>query len=209
MPSPPDCLTSPENKGNRMRELIENAGIFAWPLGLCSLLATVIILERLFALRRSRIIPREYEQAFAQGAIPDAGDGYSVAGRILEFFHTRQLDAEQLKAFTRLQVTRMERGLFILEIVVSAAPLLGLLGTVTGLVKVFSQISPETGMPDPASFVEGVSMALTTTILGLSIAIPALAFNSYLSRRVDTFEAQLEVGVERLIGAMKAAPRRP
>jgi biopolymer transport protein ExbB len=192
-----------------MRELIENAGIFAWPLGLCSLLATVIILERLFALRRSRIIPREYERAFAQGEIPDAGDDYSVAGRILDFFHSRRLDAEQLKAFTRLQVTRMERGLFVLEIVVSAAPLLGLLGTVTGLVKVFSRISPETGMPDPASFVEGVSMALTTTIIGLSIAIPALAFNSYLSRRIDTFEAQLEVGVERLIGAMKASARRP
>lgn len=192
-----------------MWELVDNAGIFAWPLGLCSLLATVIILERLFALRRGRIIPRSYEIAFSRGQIPESGDRLSVAGRILEFFHSRKLDAEQLKAFTRLEVTRMERGLFILEIVVSAAPLLGLLGTVTGLVKVFSQISPETGMPDPASFVEGVSMALTTTILGLSIAIPALAFNSYLNRRVDTFEAQLEVGVERLVATMKDPGRRP
>lgn len=192
-----------------MEELIRNAGIFAWPLGLCSLLATVIILERLFALRRSCIIPRQYEIAFSQGAIPESGDSSSVAGRILQFFHSGRLDAEQLKAFTRLQVTRMERGLFILEIVVSAAPLLGLLGTVTGLVKVFSQISPETGMPDPAAFVEGVSMALTTTILGLSIAIPALAFNSYLNRKVDTYEAQLEVGVERLVATMKeSGPRR-
>ena len=191
-----------------MKELIQNAGIFAWPLGLCSLLATIIIIERLFALRRSRIIPREYEVAFSLGNIPEAGDRYSVAGRIIDFFHQRRLDAEQLKAFTRLQVTRMERGLFILEIVVSAAPLLGLLGTVTGLVKVFSKISPETGLPDPAAFVEGVSMALTTTIVGLAIAIPALAFNSYLSRRVDTFEAQLEVGVERLIGSMKDPARK-
>ncbi len=192
-----------------MRELVANAGIFAWPLGLCSFLAVVIIVERLLALRRSRIIPRAYEVAFAQGEIPAAGDPDSVAGRILAFFHSGQLDAEQLKAYTRLQVTRMERGLFILEIVVSAAPLLGLLGTVTGLVTVFSQISPETGLPDPAAFVSGVSMALTTTILGLSIAIPALAFNSYLNRRVDTFEAQLEVGVERLIASMKERGRRP
>jgi biopolymer transport protein ExbB len=192
-----------------MRELIDNAGIFAWPLGLCSLLAAVIILERLFALRRNRIIPRIYEVAFSQGSIPAEGDESSVAGRILKFFHSGQLDSEQLKAFTRLQVTRMERGLFILEIVVSAAPLIGLLGTVTGLVTVFSQISPETGLPDPASFVEGVSLALTTTILGLSIAIPALAFNSFLNRRVDTYEAQLEVGVERLIAEMKKTARRP
>ncbi len=192
-----------------MRELIENAGVFAWPLGLCSILAAVIIIERLFALRRSRIIPRHYEQAFTQGEIPEVGDSGSVAGRILEYFHQGKLDAEQLKAYTRLQVTHMERGLFILEIIVSAAPLLGLLGTVTGLVTVFSQISPETGLPDPAAFVTGVSLALTTTILGLSIAIPSLAFNSYLNRRVDTYEAQLEVGVERLIGAMKDAKRRP
>ena len=161
-----------------MRELIENAGIFAWPLGLCSLLATVIIIERLFALRRRRIFPGIYEESFTTGTVPEHGDEDSVAGRIVNFYHMGKLDSEQLKAYTRLQVTRMERGLFILEIVVSAAPLIGLLGTVTGLVTVFGQISPETGLPDPAAFVEGVSMALTTTILGLAIAIPALAFNS-------------------------------
>lgn len=186
-----------------MRELLQNAGIFAWPLGLCSLLATIIILERLFALRRSRIIPRGYEEAMSRGAIPPSAGDDSVAGTILEAYERSDLDAEQLKALTRLQVTRMERGLFILEIVVSAAPLLGLLGTVTGLVRVFSQISPETGLPDPAAFVEGVSMALTTTILGLAIAIPALAFNSYLNRKVETYEAQLEVGVERLVAEKK------
>lgn len=191
-----------------MQQLLENAGIFAWPLGLCSLLATVIIVERLFALRKSSIIPRTYEVSFAEGKIPEVGERGSVAGRILQFYHSGKLDAEQIKAFTRLQVTRMERGLFILEIVVSAAPLLGLLGTVTGLVTVFSQISPETGLPDPAAFVEGVSMALTTTIMGLSIAIPALAFNSFLNRKVDTYEAQLEVGVERIIAEMKRAGPR-
>lgn len=192
-----------------MIELLEKAGIFAWPLGLCSVLATVIIIERMFALRRGCIIPRHYEQAFTQGDIPAQGDSRSVTGRILQFYHSGRLDSEQLKAYTRLQVTRMERGLFILEIVVSAAPLIGLLGTVTGLVQVFGQINPDTGLPDPTSFIEGVSLALTTTVLGLAIAIPALAFNSYLNRRVDTFEAQLELGVERIIATMKAAQRRP
>ena len=108
-----------------MRELIENAGIFAWPLGLCSLLATIIIIERLFALRKSSIIPRFYEVAFSTGSIPEHGDAGSVAGRILDYFHQGKLDAEQLKAYTPLQVTRMERVLFILEIVVSAATLTG------------------------------------------------------------------------------------
>lgn len=191
-----------------MLELLEKAGIFAWPLGLCSILATVIVIERMLALRRSCIIPRDYELAFTQGKIPAEGDSQSVTGRILQFYHSGKLDAEQLKAYTRLQVTRMERGLFVLEIVVSAAPLIGLLGTVTGLVAVFGHIHPDTGLPDPARFVEGVSLALTTTVLGLAIAIPALAFNSYLNRKVDTYEAQLEVGVERLIAEMKSIARR-
>lgn len=183
-----------------MAEWLASAGIFLWPLGLCSFLATFIILERTVALRSSRIIPTDYSRQMKRGEIPASGDSESVAGRILDAYHSGRFDAEQLKALVRLQVNQMERGLFVLEIVVSAAPLLGLLGTVTGLVKVFSQIQPETGLPDPTLFVEGVSMALTTTILGLGIAIPALAFNSWLNRRIDNYEAILEVGVERLIG---------
>ena len=137
------------------------------------------------------------------GTFPKQVDIGSVAGRIVAFFHDPKSDADQLKAFSRFQITRMERGLFILEIVVSAAPLIGLLGTVTGLVGVFDRISPETGMPEMGAFREGVALALTTTMLGLAIAIPSLAFNSYLGRRIESFEAQLEVGLERLITAKK------
>jgi biopolymer transport protein ExbB len=191
-----------------MPDLYTNAGIFAWPLGLCSLLAVFIIVERLFALRRGKVIPLELQRCFMQGTIPATGDPDSVAGRILQFYHNRARDAEQLKAYARFQISGMERGLFILEIVVSAAPLIGLLGTVTGLVRVFSRISPETGMPDPSTFVEGIAMALTTTVLGLAIAIPALAFDRYLTRRIDLYAAELGVGVERLV-ASKAETAQP
>jgi biopolymer transport protein ExbB len=133
------------------------------------------------------------------GNVPDAVDPNSVAGRILIFFQDPQIDAEQLKAYSRLQLSQMERGFFILEIVVGAAPLLGLLGTVTGLVDVFSNLSPDTGMPEMGAFREGVALALTTTMMGLAIAIPALAFNSYLGRRIDGYAANLEVAVERLV----------
>ena len=97
----------------------------------------------------------------------------------------------------------MERGLFLLDIVVTAAPLIGLLGTVTGLIQVFANVSPDTGMPDPDIFVRGIALALTTTMLGLSIAIPALVGNSYLNRRIDFLEAQINVGVERLTDLIK------
>ena len=185
-----------------MINLVEGAGVFIWPLGICSFLAVFIIVERLIALRPSRVIPRELLESFIEGEIPEPVNE-SVGGRILEFYSRHDRDPEQLKAFARLEVSRMERGMFILEIVISAAPLIGLLGTVTGLIKVFANISPETGIPDPASFIEGIALALTTTMIGLSIAIPALVGNSFLIRRVDTLAARLDVGVERLIDLRK------
>jgi len=190
-----------------MSQLIENAGIFAWPLLVCSVLGCFVALERLVALRRSRIIPSTLLSSFTEGKIPEAEGNASVAARILSAFHNDANDVEQLKAFARMEVSRMERGLFILEIIVSAAPLLGLLGTVTGLVKVFGKISPETGLPDPSSFVEGVSLALTTTMMGLSIAIPALVFLSFLNRKIDTLSSELSVVIERLV-ATKSEPSK-
>lgn len=103
-----------------------------------------------------------------------------------------------VKAYARLEVNRMERGLVFLEIVVGAAPLLGLLGTVTGLVTVFGNVSLDTGLPEPALFTKGIAMAMTTTVLGLSVAIPCLIANSYFQRRVETFAVRIESLLEQL-----------
>lgn len=182
-----------------MIDLIEGAGIFIYPLGLCSILGVFIVVERLIALRGSKVFPNDLGQAIIQGTVPNYADTNSLLGRIVLFFHDPQNDAEQLKAYARLQANQMERGLFILEIVISAAPLLGLLGTVTGLIKVFARIDPSSGMPDPGAFVEGVALALTTTMVGLAIAIPALVCNSYLNRRIETLSTRVNIGVERLV----------
>lgn len=179
--------------------LFRGAGIFIWPLALCSLLAVFIIVERFIALRDASIIPEDLEDAFISGHLPKEVSGHSVAGRLINFFNTRHPDSEQIKSYARLQFVRMERGLFILDTVISAAPLLGLLGTVTGLVQVFGGMSPQSGLPNPDSFVKGVALALTTTIIGLAIAIPALVFANYLNRRIDTLAAKIDVGVQRLL----------
>lgn len=188
-----------------MNDLIRDAGIFVWPLFICLALAIFIVVERVVALRPSRIIPRHLRDQIISGTLPKEADVQSVAGRILIFFQDPLIDADQLKAYARLQLSKMERGFFVLDIVVGAAPLLGLLGTVTGLVEVFANLSPDTGMPEMGAFREGVALALTTTMMGLSIAIPALAFNSYLNRRVDEYAAQLEVAVERLANLKRKA----
>jgi biopolymer transport protein ExbB len=182
-----------------MKDLIEASGIFIYPLGLCSLLAVFIVLERIMSLRTSRVIPIRIQNDIIEDSTLPAGEPDSVAGRILLFHQQRHPDADQIKAFGKMEVIGMERGMFLLEVVISAAPLLGLLGTVTGLVRVFSRVSPETGVPEPQAFVMGVSLALATTVLGLAIAIPALVFNGFLNRRIETLAARLNVLVERIV----------
>lgn len=183
-----------------MRELVEDTGVFFWPLALCSLLASFVIIERLIALRTSAVLPGPLREALTRGDIPAPGnfDGASLGGRVLTFFHERVPSAVQLQAFAQWQVTRLERGFFLLEVIIGAAPLIGLLGTVWGLIQVFGQISPETGLPDTAGFVDGVALALTTTMIGLTIAIPTLAAYAYLQRKVDGHAAELAVALEPL-----------
>ena len=72
-------------------------------------------------------------------------------------------------------------------------------GTVTGLLQVFSQIAPDTGLPDPVNFTKGVALALSATVIGLSIAIPSLVGSGYLSRRIENYAAQLDVLLERIL----------
>lgn len=178
-------------------DLIESAGFFIYPLLLCSFVALLITLERCMALRPSRVIPRAMLDAFIRGdASALKSSSSSVSGRIIDFFRERKPDVEALKAFARLEVSRMERGLFLLEVVVGAAPLIGLLGTVTGLTQVFNGFSIESGLPEPALFVRGIALALNTTILGLAIAIPSLVAHAYLMRRVESLAARISVGVE-------------
>jgi len=180
--------------------IIEGAGLFIYPLGLCSVLTLFILIERLIALRTRRVIPIPISKKLAKGQLPQWDDEpASVAGKIIHFYQENEPDPESLKAFSKNEVSRMERGLFILDIIVGAAPLLGLLGTVMGLIQVFSHISAETGMPEPGAFIQGIALALTTTMLGLAIAIPALVGNSYLGRKIEVLSSKLEILLEHLL----------
>lgn len=183
-----------------MRELIEGAGVFIYPLGVCSLVAVFIIVERGFALLSRRVCPPDLVAKVSNGEAVDADSG-SALGRVVRFARENDADKSAAKAVARVEVNRLERGLVLLEMIIGAAPLLGLLGTVTGLIQVFANISAETGLPEPEAFVEGVALALTTTVLGLSIAIPALIANGYLQRRVETFAVRIESLIDLMYGA--------
>lgn len=178
--------------------VIKEAGLLIYPLGLCSVVAIFIIFERLVALRRSAIIPEDQAELVLEGRLP-VGDKRSALGRMLDFAHRHAGDLEATKAYARLEVMKMERGIHFLDIIYAAAPLIGLIGTVTGLLGAFSVVDPQTKMPDPVVFTESVGYALSATVLGLCIALPALVGSGYLQRVVDKYAAQLDVLLERVL----------
>ena len=92
----------------------------------------------------------------------------------------------------RHEIVRLESGLFILEIIVGIAPLLGLLGAVSGLVSVFAAFGADAGSQDPHGIAKGISEALSTTIVGLAIAIPSLIAYSYFSKKIESMAADME-----------------
>jgi biopolymer transport protein ExbB len=119
--------------------------------------------------------------------------------RVLDFAQEHASDPDAVKAFARLELNRMERGIPYLDVIYAAAPLIGLTGTVTALLKVFAAISPETGLPDPVAFTKGVALALSATVIGLSIAIPSLVGGGYLQRKIENYAAKMDVLLERVL----------
>ena len=184
---------------------IYDAGIFIYPLGLCLFFAVFIFTERLVSLRRSVTFPRKVEKALKMGEFPSKKwKQKSAAERIVWVALHENPSPESLSSYKNLEVSAMERGFFILEVIISASPLIGLLGTVTGLVQVFSSISDINQGKDVLA--EGIGLALLTTILGLAIAIPTLIGHSYLGRILDKRIASLNWVTSRINDARQRNP---
>jgi biopolymer transport protein ExbB len=178
-----------------VQTLLQGAGIFIWPLSICSLLAVFLVVERALALRVARVAPESVLKSVLNGNLDQVGpaDGESVAGRVVQRWKDGAT-GDVLKAWTRNELIRLHRGLHLLDSIVAAAPLLGLLGTVTGLATLF----PEQGLPDAQTLTRGVGLALSTTMIGLCIAIPALIAANWLGRRLEILSSRLDVLVEAL-----------
>jgi biopolymer transport protein ExbB len=143
-------------------------------------------------------MPQDLVDAVVSGR-PLMGGRHTVLARIVEFAEQHSGDEGAIKAFARLEVNRMLRGVPYLDVIYAAAPLIGLSATVTALLRAFGQISPDTGLPDPVEFTKDVALALSGTILGLGIAIPSLVGAGYLQRKVENYAAQLDVLLERIL----------
>ena len=176
-----------------------------WPLLVCSVAGLAIILERAWALQRRRIIPPTLAEAIEkQPVTPEqtemiralSAEDDSVLGALVHavFTHAslpKAENVEAMQALARQIVGRMERGLTTLSLIAELGPLLGLLGTVIGMVQLFEDVAKK-GLGDPAEISHGIYEALTATMTGLSIAIPALIAYMYLRRRIEVLALELE-----------------
>jgi biopolymer transport protein ExbB len=179
-------------------DIIRGAGILIYPLGLCSLVCVFIIFERAYALRRTAVMPHDMVEAIIAGRAVTGGQ-HTVLGRIIAFGENHPGDIDAVKAFARLEVNHMLRGIPYLDVIYAAAPLLGLTATVWSLLGVFGAFSVETGELDTAQFTASVALALSGTLIGLCIALVALFGGGILQRRVENYAAQLDVLLERIL----------
>ena len=187
-----------------MFELLKAGGILMVPIVACSILALAIILERFWTLRASRVAPpqtinelwRWIKKKELNGRKLKALQGSSPLGRILaggllNAKHGREIMKESIEHEASQVIHDLERFLNPLGTVATITPLLGLLGTVIGMIKVFAEIQLA-GVGNAGNLAGGISEAIITTAAGLSVAIPALICHRYFIRRVD----ELVVGME-------------
>jgi biopolymer transport protein ExbB len=180
-------------------------GIFMIPLGLVSVVSLAFILERGLALRRAGIIPQALLNTINRqklgGDITElehlAAPGTTVLARLvrvslehLPWSKSENMEAVQTQA--RSEISQMERGLVVLEIATGVGPLLGLLGTVSGLVGIFQSIGTESIATQGILIARGIAEALNTTVAGLVIAIPSLIAHSYYSKKIEAMSAEME-----------------
>lgn len=200
-----------------MLSIIQAAGWPIWPLIACSVVALALIIERFYTLRPSQVVPPKLLDevlGVTRASLPSAEvvnklAENSVLGRVLAtglrtvIAEPRVSEAalrQQIENAGRAAVHGLERYLNTLGTIAAAAPLLGLLGTVIGMIEIFGSQAPTAGAAgNPQQLAHGISIALYNTAFGLIVAIPALMLYRYFRRRVDEYELAMELAAERLV----------
>ena len=199
-----------------MLSIIQAAGWPIWPLIACSVLGLALIFERFLALKTARVAPpRLLDEAItvSSRALPspdvvnqlaqNSALGEVLASGLRTLNSHPQCSETDLRAAMegtgRAVAHRLEKYLAALATIASAAPLLGLLGTVIGMIEIFGSQAPGAGGGNPAQLAHGISIALYNTAFGLIVAIPSLIFWRYFRAKVDAYLLSLELAGERFV----------
>jgi biopolymer transport protein ExbB len=191
--------------------IVQAAGWPIWFLLLASVIAVALIIERSVSLRAARVVPpRLLDQVVAvyqrQGLSADVIErlsrdsplGAVLAAGLRNLKSSRYVMKEAIEEAGRAQAHDLERFLTTLGTIATAAPLLGLFGTVIGMIEIFGAQSP-TGGTNPQQLAHGISIALYNTAFGIAIGIAALIFYRHFRARVDTFVVEMEQRASKLV----------
>ena len=198
-----------------MWELIKSGGWIMLPIVLCSIIAVAIVIERLWTLRASRISPpsllaQVWQCKQDKQMNPDkmtklrAGSplGQILAAGLANSRHGREMMKESIQEAGVKVVNELERYLTPLGTIAAITPLLGLLGTVLGMIEIFGAFM-DSGMANAPQLAGGIAKALVTTAAGLFVAIPAVFFHRFLQRRVDELVVNMEQEAIKLVEAVE------
>ncbi|MFE8071639.1 MotA/TolQ/ExbB proton channel family protein [Marinobacteraceae bacterium S3BR75-40.1] len=194
-----------------MLELLKPGGIIMIPILACSILALAIVLERFWTLRLGRIAPKdtvgelwrwikkkELNSRKLRALQQSSPLGRILAAGLMNAKHGRDVMRDSIEQEAQQVIHELERFLNPLGTIAQISPLLGLLGTVIGMIKVFAEIQLG-GLGNTAALAGGISEALITTAAGLSVAIPTLIFHRFFLRRVDEIVVNMEQEAIRLV----------
>lgn len=196
----------------RMMNIIQEGGVLMYPIIVCSIIALAIAIERFWSLRRATIDTREFMDAMRtvlrqnriQEAVTICDETDAPVARIMKagvLKHNRSKEdiREAIEDAGHLEIPRLERYMSALATCANVAPLLGLLGTVQGMIKCFATIQHKQGQVNPSDLAEGIGNALITTAAGLTVAIPALVVYNYFVTRVENMILEMEISSSELV----------
>jgi biopolymer transport protein ExbB len=198
-----------------MYEIILKGGWVMIPIALCSVVALAIFLERLWSLRTNKVIPRDFlievEDLIRREKIPEAitrcrTDESSMANIILagirHFGKRREIIKESIQEVGRKEAAVLDRYINVIGTIAVICPLLGLLGTVAGMIKAFEVITAG-GVGNPGDLAAGISEALITTAAGLIVAIPTYVIYRYMADKADALIMEMEENSIRVADLLK------
>ncbi len=198
-------------------ELFLKGGLVMWPILLCSLITVAVIIEKYIMLSKSNVDPKQLmvkiRSSLSRNDIASAVDACAkikapvaniLKQGVINYKHGQQAVKEAIELAGKEEIFHLEKRLSVLANMAGTAPMLGFLGTVTGMITVFHTIEQLGGNVNPSILAGGIWEAMLTTAFGLLVGIPALYFYNYFVAKVNRFVFEIENSAEEFMSLMKA-----
>lgn len=194
-----------------MIDIIQAAGWPIWPIILCSIIAIAIIGERFYSLRQDVVAPRdllprvidEYRKSGVTADMLSRVANSSLLGKVLaaglkNIKSSREIVKESVEEAGRAAAHELDKFLTTLGTIATMSPLLGLLGTIIGMIEIFGASTPS-GVTDPAQLAHGISIALYNAAFGIIVAVPSLVFYRHFRARADSLVVEMELQAVKMV----------